>query len=163
MNTQCVTLLYIFNSIPKIRNTHMRLKHIQRQRLWLHLSSSHTWLYHMSGVNALRSHFGSNEIQRHSTGNLQSVMNDEITHRLLITKHHDTVTIFSCYILTMLGRKGVISSVQTQDGYCCIGEFFGWAGIAVIVHTRFITKQQRGEAFVKLTDSLCLDETDEMK
>lgn len=57
----------------------------------------------------------------------------------------------------MLRGERIISSIETQDGYCCVGEFSAWAGIAVVVHTRFITKQQRGEAFVKLPDSTRLE------
>lgn len=52
----------------------------------------------------------------------------------------------------VLGGERVVSGIETQDGYRCVGEFFAWAGVAVVVRTRFITKQQRGEAFVKLPD-----------
>lgn len=71
-------------------------------------------------------------------------------HRLLLLLTLSTV-------LTILGREGVISSVETQDGYCSVREFFVWAGIMVVVHTRFVTENQRCEAFVKLTDGLCLE------
>lgn len=72
------------------------------------------------------------------------------------------MSIFSCCLLTVLGREGVISSVETQDGHCCILEFIVWAGINVIVCARFITEHQRGEAFVKLTDSPRLEERDDI-
>lgn len=57
-----------------------------------------------------------------------------------------------------MGREGIISGVETQDRYRCSGEFFSRAGIAVVIYTRLITKQKIREAFVKLPDSLCLEE-----
>lgn len=73
------------------------------------------------------------------------------------------MSVVSYFWLTILRREGVICSVETQDGYCCIGQFFVWTGIMVIVRACFVTKSQRGKAFVKLTDCPGLQERDEMK
>lgn len=56
----------------------------------------------------------------------------------------------------MLGREGVISSVETQDWNSSMWEFHAWAGITVIIYTRLIAKQQRREALIELTDGPCL-------
>lgn len=58
----------------------------------------------------------------------------------------------------MLRREGVVSGVETQDGHRCVGELFVWAGITVVLSTRFITKEQSGEALVELTDRPRLEE-----
>lgn len=87
---------------------------------------------------------------------------DVLSHKSYIERcSPNTICIFSCRPLTMLRGERVVSSIETQDGYCCVGEFFAWASVVVVVRTRFITKQQRGEAFVKLPDSTCLQERDE--